>query len=306
MLDNLKNLKSSYEKSGSRIRLQNIIYCILNLAITVSLITITASNSESIGEPNYLDLLIEGLSAFNFFFVFCVIAIIKLKKSIQLSLLIGLTMGQLGLIFDSMDEFIEIDYKHWHTIGDLFFLVGSLVIAGAVSAWVEHSYRASTRDPLTGAYNRRFFMSYLAKYLAQNKRRHIPSALLAFDLDNFKPINDNYGHHVGDQVLKYFSKHLLENYRDADVVCRAGGEEFEVLLVKSSAEEAERSVERLKQKIINNLPTSLPEITASVGIAELAMDDDMESFRKKADEAMYRAKTTGKDKSVIWTEDSFS
>ena len=162
------------------------------------------------------------------------------------------------------------------------------------------------RDGLTGLFNYRHFWELLAHEVEQSRRYQTPLALFFLDLDNFKIINDALGHSRGDVVLKTLADYLQGALRQADVVCRYGGEEFVVLLPKTPVDQALKLAERLRQKI-SQMTIPLPEqdvqFTVSIGVAGLTPEMDGEALVEAADAAMYRAKKAGKNQ-VCGPEDA--
>jgi diguanylate cyclase (GGDEF)-like protein len=123
-------------------------------------------------------------------------------------------------------------------------------------------------------------------------------------LDNFKSVNDSFGHTAGDRVLKHVAKLLQKNIRDVDVIARYGGEEFVFLLPEADKEEAYTVSERLRKKLSGLQFDDLPRITISLGIASYPDDsDDIDLLIKKADAALYTAKQSGRNKVVVYEEE---
>jgi diguanylate cyclase (GGDEF)-like protein len=114
------------------------------------------------------------------------------------------------------------------------------------------------------------------------------------DLDNFKHINDAYGHTMGDKVLQIVGNVLKQSARQGDIVCRSGGEEFEILLANANVEEASEVARRILTNLAHNTPDGIPTITASIGVTDIRQSDYNDSLRQRADEAMYQAKKQGK------------
>jgi diguanylate cyclase (GGDEF)-like protein len=159
-------------------------------------------------------------------------------------------------------------------------------------------------DPLTQLPNRRLLIDRLAKVLAASNRSGKQIALLFIDLDNFKTLNDNLGHHVGDQLLQQVTARLLACIRQGDTVARLGGDEFVVLLEDLSATpvEAAKQAEVVGRQILEGLskPYQLLNYqhhnSASIGITLLASPhDSVEELLKRADLAMYQAKAAGRN-----------
>ena len=160
-------------------------------------------------------------------------------------------------------------------------------------------------DPATGCLNRRGFALQLERALADARRRRGDVALLAVDLDHFKQINDRFGHLVGDEVLYEVATMLAEAVSEEGVVARMGGEEFTVLLPWADAEAAgavaERMMNQLRQRSCSSLPPGTP-VTMSIGIAsERITDSDIGlALRARADEALYAAKRSGRNRVRLW------
>ncbi|NMB92192.1 MAG: GGDEF domain-containing protein [Parcubacteria group bacterium] len=160
-------------------------------------------------------------------------------------------------------------------------------------------------DPLTNLYNRRGFLEISNNYFKsftrdQKKRRHYEISNLAIiflDLDNFKAINDRYGHALGDKVLKSLSKLLKQSLRSMDVIGRWGGEEFVILLVNISQSNAQRLAEKLRHKI-ESTKLARVSITASFGLVFPKKDKSLIELINQADKLMYRAKKLGKNKVI--------
>ena len=155
-------------------------------------------------------------------------------------------------------------------------------------------------DFLTSLYNRRYFFSQLEKILNQSNRKNDPHyGLIAIDIDKFKNINDSYGHDVGDLVLTEFSHMLKQNTRNIDISARIGGEEF-ASLINCSKNDLLQIAENLRQKTSElTFPDLNISITASFGLAFIREKDDISSFIKRADNNLYKAKNTGRNKVVF-------
>ncbi|TWI63927.1 diguanylate cyclase (GGDEF)-like protein [Desulfobotulus alkaliphilus] len=158
---------------------------------------------------------------------------------------------------------------------------------------------AVSEDALTGCYNRREFDRQLERHLAAVKRHGKDFALVFFDLDHFKAVNDSYGHLAGDAVLRSVALEVRRKIRAGDLLCRYGGEEFALLLPETNGEKAADLAERLRLAI-EGLRVEAGEalglqVTASFGVAEADASMDSQDMVAQADAMLYRAKNQGRN-----------
>jgi diguanylate cyclase (GGDEF)-like protein len=153
-------------------------------------------------------------------------------------------------------------------------------------------------DALTGLHNRRYFHETLAREVARAHRYGRALALVVFDLDDFKAINDRIGHLAGDAVLAETAERVKDVVRSADIACRVGGDEFAVILPESSTADADQLYHRLLGAVSTRPVGQAGRLFVSAGIAELTEADDPTTFFERADEALYRAKERGKGQVV--------
>ena len=146
-------------------------------------------------------------------------------------------------------------------------------------------------DPLTGLGNRRALDHVLATQFNILKRYGTPFSLAIVDIDNFKDLNDQYGHQHGDQVLCDFAQLLMGSLRIVDIIARYGGDEFVVVMPHTDIPEAELVGERLRSEVERRMP-----FTICVGVAAASDADTPESLIKRADDALYCAKTSGRNR----------
>ncbi|MEM7691820.1 MAG: GGDEF domain-containing protein [Pseudomonadota bacterium] len=161
---------------------------------------------------------------------------------------------------------------------------------------IEDSKALARTDGLTGLLNRRAFDDELVIAVARAERYQRELSLILLDIDNFKTLNDTYGHPAGDAVLRAIARVLLEKSRRIDVVARIGGEEFAVILADTPASAALRLAERLRQAVSNASSESIG-FTASFGVANLQdIAGDPEELLREADKALYSAKENGRNR----------
>ena len=158
-------------------------------------------------------------------------------------------------------------------------------------------YQAS-HDKLTGLFNRNKFDEIFAKEIKRTKRYKNELSVIIFDIDNFKMVNDTYGHQIGDEVLKEISKIALDNVREQDITTRWGGEEFFILLPQTNLSGAVIVANKIRTSTQNHIFTEKSlKITASFGVAQFCIEnDDEKTIITRADELLYEAKRTGKNK----------
>ena len=153
-------------------------------------------------------------------------------------------------------------------------------------------------DALTNLHNRRFFHDTLAREVARAQRYDRRLALVILDIDDFKAINERVGHLAGDSVLAGLAERMRAVVRSADIACRVGGDEFAVILPESALADAEQLYRRLQLAVATRPTGAADRLYLSAGIAELRPGDDAASFFERADEALFRAKETGKGRVV--------
>jgi diguanylate cyclase (GGDEF)-like protein len=153
-------------------------------------------------------------------------------------------------------------------------------------------------DALTNLHNRRYFHETLAREVARAHRYDRRLALIVFDVDDFKAVNDRVGHLTGDAVLAEVAERVRSVVRSADVACRIGGDEFAVILPESSVIDAQQLSARLQETVAARPIIQAGRLDVSAGVAELRQADDAASIFERADEALYRAKEAGKGRVV--------
>jgi len=164
--------------------------------------------------------------------------------------------------------------------------------------------RQALRDPLTGLFNRRFFDAGLEQEIMRSRRSGNPASLLILDIDYFKKYNDEYGHEAGDAVLRAIGQLLQTQVRGGDVACRFGGEEFVILMpnapLESAKERGKQILEAIRGLEVPHQGHLLPSVTASLGVAEFPTHgNDADGILEAADNALYIAKRTGRDRMVV-------
>jgi diguanylate cyclase (GGDEF)-like protein len=215
-----------------------------------------------------------------------------------LLLLGGLTALQLGrdhatLEAEQLNDTIQILLSNLGYLWVARVLVAFGLRAEADRAQAEQMKRLVDTDALTGCLSRRRFLEELREALERGDR----GALILLDLDNFKQINDTYGHPTGDLVLIRSAKRIAHNLREEDLLGRLGGEEFAVLLPGLSLDDALALAERLRDAVAA-AGSEGPRVTASFGVVALDPRETLSGLLTRADRALYQAKQAGKDRVV--------
>jgi len=196
--------------------------------------------------------------------------------------------------------------------GSLFYVDQSIAHieddAGKITHYVSYSKDSTdrlqhelalkdlaSRDSLTGLLNRRSGEQLLKQYDDENQQSKKLLCLIMMDIDNFKKINDTFGHAVGDQILKTSSQLLKNKARNTDSVIRWGGEEFLIMVPDTSLKDALEYAERIRKSIAQHTDSQVGRITASFGVAELEPHEGTASMLNRADKALYKAKLAGKN-----------
>jgi len=164
----------------------------------------------------------------------------------------------------------------------------------------------ATIDPLTGVYNRRHFFNLAQKEVERARRYAHPLSAIMLDIDNFKAVNDTYGHAIGDQVLQAVAMGCHSQLRDTDIFCRYGGEEFTILLPDTDLSRALLVGERLRQEVEHfHLDTQSEPLGITISLGLAAFSDkftDIDDLLQVADQALYRAKSAGRNKLLVYHE----
>ena len=201
----------------------------------------------------------------------------------------GENLGQLAVFTRSRDRLFG-DTE----LADLEELAERAAPALANARRFREARQQADLDALTGLHNRRYFHETLAREVARAHRYDRQLALVVFDLDDFKAVNDRIGHLAGDAVLAEAAERVRDVTRSADIACRVGGDEFAVILPEASHRDADQLYERIEDAIAARPLGQAGSLRFSAGVAELQASDDAVSFFQRADDALDRAKELGK------------
>ena len=217
----------------------------------------------------------------------------EFKKVVNLHLKLQTMAEQISMNFRRYGKIDIIEYEKFLNENDIFFEFLWELANEVISAQYQF-------DPLTKLLNRRAFSPILLHELSKVNRLDYHCSLVMVDLDDFKKINDNFGHDVGDVILSEFASVLLNCLREIDCASRYGGEEFLLCLPDTDVNKAYTVIERLNQYIKAFEFSSNIQLTASFGVSLL--QEDIKSSIINADRAMYQSKNNGKNKITIYVE----
>jgi diguanylate cyclase (GGDEF)-like protein len=202
-------------------------------------------------------------------------------------------IGTLSLFWRREEEPAQTDIELAESIAD------SAVPAIENARRYSEARKLAETDALTGLYNQRYFHETLRREVMRAHRYQRNLALIVFDLDDFKTVNDQIGHLAGDRVLAQAADRLREAVRSVDIPCRIGGDEFAVILPESSSHDAEQLYRRVQNAMRGTALGDQERLRMSAGIAELQHGDTAASLFERADTALYRAKELGKDRADV-------
>lgn len=177
-----------------------------------------------------------------------------------------------------------------------------VIVLSDITALQKRSEKFEKRaniDSLTGAYSRAKFDYLFHSEFARSIRYFNPLTILFIDIDNFKIVNDTYGHDIGDEVLKKFANLISTNSRELDVFARWGGEEFILMLPQTNINDGYKLAEKIRNIIALHKFDQIETLTCSIGLSMLNKGDNHESIIKRADNALYKAKSTGRNRTII-------
>lgn len=237
------------------------------------------------------------------------------KRSVRTVLFCGSLVFHSGLMMDAIGDILYVA-RSFMIVKGVLIPLGMLTITAGVfmlirnQRKVHHELEAnkqtfemlSITDQLTGLYNSRYFYEQLQKEIQRSQRYGRPLSVLLIDIDDFKKHNDSFGHIEGDRVLRQLGRLISSVLRENDSGYRYGGEEFTIILPETDGDQAAVVADRIRSdfKGVDFSPDGQEvQKTLSAGVAEFNGSDDVSSFIRHADKAMYAAKQTGKDKVVI-------
>jgi diguanylate cyclase (GGDEF)-like protein len=232
-----------------------------------------------------------GISAISWAYPISVaiIYITPVKPATLFNIVIFVFVGAYSFLFSESPEAIRV------SLSLLLTILFTGLVARHVQQLYQKLYSESILDPMTGTFNRRQLSTHLETCFAFKKRNNINSAILMFDIDNFKSVNDTYGHNIGDKVIIKLASIIDSNSRNSDLLFRIGGEEFILLLHNTNTSHAIYFAEKLRKLIEQEHFLDNSSITVSIGVCASFDVFSVEMWIKSADEALYVAKRSGRN-----------
>jgi diguanylate cyclase (GGDEF)-like protein len=184
----------------------------------------------------------------------------------------------------------------WNTGIRLGFFAVVTILLSALRQSLDHERNLSRTDPLTGAANTRSFMELMQSEINRYERYRHPFTVVYLDLDNFKAVNDRFGHVVGDKTLHMIVTEIQKRLRKTDTVSRLGGDEFGLLLPETGQDAAQVVVKKIRSSILSAMQLRKLPVTVSLGVVTCqGVPRSAENLIKMADDLMYSIKNHGKD-----------
>lgn len=185
---------------------------------------------------------------------------------------------------------------YWNTGIRLSFFVIVMALLSALKTALKHAEQLSRLDYLTGAVNTRYFFDLAQMEIARSRRYKHHFTVAYVDLDNFKTVNDQFGHSKGDELLRIVVNTARSQLRDTDVVARLGGDEFALLLPKTGQEGARVVIANIQRSLLSEMRNNGWPVTLSIGVLTcIEMPGTADELIKMADELMYSVKNNGKN-----------
>lgn len=230
----------------------------------------------------------------------------KGPRKVHSYLTIGVTLFVFYHVSDMMDEIVKYPLHLQYVADDVSHLFALMFILVGIFHWMRHNnamlrelQKLATIDGLTGVYNRQQIDVILEDMCESAARYEKSLSVVILDIDHFKDINDQYGHAMGDEVLKKLSSMLCREVRSTDRFGRYGGEEFLLLLPETTLDGAKVAAEKLRFALNNFDFENTPRVTASFGVASYQKGEDLADLVHRADLALYKSKESGRNRVTV-------
>jgi diguanylate cyclase (GGDEF)-like protein len=186
--------------------------------------------------------------------------------------------------------------QYWNKLVELIFLIAMSLLFSALRENLDNEKKLARHDPLTDTLNRRSFYDLAEHEINRAQRYELPLTVAYLDLDNFKTINDNFGHQSGDELLIAVVEAIRSNIRSSDVLARFGGDEFVILLSDTSGESAVKFLNKVRDHLNEMVALRGWPVSFSIGVVTYAYPPNIDEVVRYADELMYTVKRSGKNR----------
>tara|TARA_Y100000782_G_scaffold115477_1_gene158951 strand:- start:9939 stop:10895 length:957 start_codon:yes stop_codon:yes gene_type:complete len=291
------------------------------IVVCPALVVVVALSFESLRadlyEVDFLDVFGELLLLILVQFWILTIAFAQLRAATYHYLITGFSIITLANTADLLDEFVLDELSLLNLLENIAYPLGMMITTVGLFK-LSRDYRKliskvnrdrdswrnkANRDQLTGLLNRRYFFEVMPDIANADSLDKAAPALLMLDIDLFKSVNDQFGHDKGDNLLRSVGECIRKFCRNEDKGFRLGGEEFGILLLDADTDAVLEAAERIRQRIsIIQLKTESGELvsrTVSIGVSFLDKNDTLDSWMKKADDALYQAKDQGRNRVIV-------
>jgi diguanylate cyclase (GGDEF)-like protein len=237
----------------------------------------------------------EHLNTFIFQAIAMLIIIIILTITTVFRILqaLSILIRSMNTVEETQDFGVRVQPSYKDEFGQLGFSINKLL--DYTDQIVKEKDKLASIDLLTGVMNRRSFLEVVEKEVQRSNRYNIPLSLIFCDIDKFKPINDKYGHAVGDRALQAFANVLQSEIRSSDYVARWGGEEFVILVSENNSTQAAELAEKLRKSVMSLSVPPIEQMTCSFGVAQIMKGESFKQLCNRADAAVYKAKELGRN-----------
>lgn len=262
---------------------------------------------ERTASTDWYSFVSEGAIALALVFIIGFLQTLRHQPKVFQTLYTGFFLLFYAILTDTLDELYKQPLFITAVCEDLFKVLGYVLIACGIKFWsdsqnlhAQQMYKLATTDELTQISTRRHFLQLAEREFERHRRNGLGMAVIMFDLDHFKQVNDCFGHSGGDEALKQFSATMRRSIRQNDILARWGGEEFIAVLVDSDTGTTKQIAERIKrttEQLSIPYKQQMIQITTSAGVATLQNDDEnIKQLIDRADQLLYRAKQTGRNR----------
>lgn len=282
-------------------------FFLLFMFLYASLFTyFSLANFRSSRTIDIVDFSIELVLALLMYCFLCLFQFFQGTSKTYTYVSLGIAINFLTNLSDVLDEICDFPLIISYLTDDFPKITALIFVILGIKEWM-HSNKTmiskleelATYDGLTGIFNRQSIDAKLNYAISKVRRYPSSLSIILFDIDHFKKINDTFGHAVGDSILKELSNVTANSLRELDLLGRYGGEEFLIILQETSIEGAQTVAVKVCEAIANNAFDTVQQVTVSLGVAELRDNETAEHFVQRADMALYVAKDSGRNRSVI-------